>query len=96
MPKSAAKFRRAAVTAAFQHSCNHSIRCVRRGPQTRHQEVRRVQVKQPTRRADVRRPNEVRALVKAVTEQLGLIDILVNNAGSLVQRMKIQELTEQR
>ena len=47
-------------------------------------------------RADVRRPDEVRGLVKAVTEQLGPIDILVNNAGSLVQRMKIQELTEQR
>ena len=47
-------------------------------------------------RADVRRPDEVRGLVKTVTQQLGPIDILVNNAGALVQRMKIHELTEER
>jgi 3-oxoacyl-[acyl-carrier protein] reductase len=49
-----------------------------------------------TVRADVRRPDEARALVKSAADQLGPIDILVNNAGALVQRMKIQELTEQR
>jgi 3-oxoacyl-[acyl-carrier protein] reductase len=49
-----------------------------------------------TIRADVRRSEDIRALVKSATDQLGPIDILVNNAGSLVQRMKIQELTEQR
>ncbi len=49
-----------------------------------------------TVRADVRRPEEARALVKSAADQLGPIDILVNNAGALVQRMKIQELTEQR
>ena len=35
-------------------------------------------------------------MVENVTGQLGPIDILINNAGSLIQRMKIQELTEQR
>ena len=49
-----------------------------------------------TVRADVRRSQEVQAMVKTVAEQLGPIDILVNNAGSLIQRMKIQELTEER
>ena len=49
-----------------------------------------------TVRADVRRSREVHAMVKTVTEQLGPIDILVNNAGSLIKRMKIQELTEER
>jgi 3-oxoacyl-[acyl-carrier protein] reductase len=49
-----------------------------------------------TVRADVRRSGEIRAMVEAVTKQLGPIDILINNAGSLIQRMKIQELTEER
>lgn len=47
-------------------------------------------------RADARQPDQVRAMVKTVTEQLGPIDILINNAGSLIQRVKIQDLTEQR
>ena len=47
-------------------------------------------------RADVRRSDEVRSMVETVTGQLGAIDILINNAGSLIQRMKIQELTEER
>src|ERR1700733_8759395 len=49
-----------------------------------------------TVRADVRRSGEIRAMVESVTKQLGPIDILINNAGSLIQRMKIQELTEER
>jgi 3-oxoacyl-[acyl-carrier protein] reductase len=49
-----------------------------------------------TVRADVRLSREVQAMVKTVAEQLGPIDILVNNAGSLIQRMKIQDLTEER
>src|SRR5215472_7315478 len=36
-------------------------------------------------RADMRRPDEARAIVKNATDQLGPIDILVNNAGALVQ-----------
>src|ERR1700756_4348586 len=37
-------------------------------------------------RADVRRADDVRALVAKTQEALGPIDILVNNAGSLVKR----------
>src|SRR5829696_1790401 len=46
--------------------------------------------------ADVTRPAEVRALVARTSEELGPVDILVNNAGSLVERLKILELTEER
>ncbi len=46
--------------------------------------------------ADVRRAAEVRALVDRATAELGPIDILVNNAGSLVARLGIRELTEER
>jgi len=45
-------------------------------------------------RADVRRADDVRALVARTQEALGPIDILVNNAGSLVRRQPIRELTE--
>jgi 3-oxoacyl-[acyl-carrier protein] reductase len=47
-------------------------------------------------KADVRRAAEIRALVKSVADQLGPIDILVNNAGSLVQRLRLLEMTEER
>jgi 3-oxoacyl-[acyl-carrier protein] reductase len=43
--------------------------------------------------ADVCRDNEIRSLVKSAADELGPIDILVNNAGSLVERMKIHEVT---
>jgi 3-oxoacyl-[acyl-carrier protein] reductase len=46
--------------------------------------------------ADVRRGEETRALVARVAAELGPIDVLVNNAGSLVARMKLQEITEER
>ena len=46
--------------------------------------------------ADMRHSGEVRALVKSAVEQLGPIDILVNNAGSLIGRMKIAEVNEER
>ncbi|MET0646860.1 MAG: 3-oxoacyl-ACP reductase family protein [Pyrinomonadaceae bacterium] len=46
--------------------------------------------------ADVTRAGDVRALVGRVVEELGPVDILVNNAGSLVERLKILELTEER
>ncbi|MBV9927781.1 MAG: 3-oxoacyl-ACP reductase FabG [Acidobacteria bacterium] len=46
--------------------------------------------------ADVTRAADVRALVGRVNEELGPVDILVNNAGSLVERLKILELTEER
>jgi 3-oxoacyl-[acyl-carrier protein] reductase len=44
-------------------------------------------------RADVRQEDEIRRLVKSAVGELGPIDILVNNAGSLVERMKIHEVT---
>jgi 3-oxoacyl-[acyl-carrier protein] reductase len=43
--------------------------------------------------ADVRDEGGVRALMDAATAKLGGIDILVNNAGSLVERIKIREIT---
>jgi 3-oxoacyl-[acyl-carrier protein] reductase len=44
-------------------------------------------------RADVCQENEIHSLVKSAVDELGPIDILVNNAGSLVERMKIDEVT---
>src|SRR5688500_6345733 len=46
--------------------------------------------------ADVTRASEVRQLVDRATQELGPINILVNNAGSLVERLKLMELTEER
>jgi 3-oxoacyl-[acyl-carrier protein] reductase len=49
-----------------------------------------------TAQADVTRAADVRALVERTVAGLGPVDILVNNAGSLVGRMKLLELTEER
>jgi 3-oxoacyl-[acyl-carrier protein] reductase len=46
--------------------------------------------------ADVTRASDVGALVDRAAKELGPIDILVNNAGSLVERLKLLELTEER
>ena len=46
--------------------------------------------------ADVTIPADVQALVQRSTEEFGPVDILVNNAGSLIERLRILELTEQR
>lgn len=46
--------------------------------------------------ADVKQANEVESLVKRTNDELGAIDILVNNAGSLIERLRILELTEER
>ena len=46
--------------------------------------------------ADVTRPSDVEALVKRASEEFGPVDVLVNNAGSLIERLRILELTEQR
>ena len=46
--------------------------------------------------ADVTRSRDVRELVNRASLELGPIDILVNNAGSLVERLKLLELTEER
>jgi 3-oxoacyl-[acyl-carrier protein] reductase len=47
-------------------------------------------------RADVTSATEVRQLVSRAAEELGPIDVLVNNAGSLVERLKLLDLTEER
>jgi 3-oxoacyl-[acyl-carrier protein] reductase len=49
-----------------------------------------------TIQADVTRPADVQALVARTVDEFGPIDILVNNAGSLVERLRILELTEER
>lgn len=46
--------------------------------------------------ADVSVASEVEALVRTTTAELGAIDILVNNAGSLIERLRILDLTEER
>ncbi len=46
--------------------------------------------------ADVTKASDVKALVERTNTELGPIDILVNNAGSLVERLRILELTEER
>ncbi|MFN2578212.1 MAG: SDR family NAD(P)-dependent oxidoreductase [Pyrinomonadaceae bacterium] len=46
--------------------------------------------------ADVTRPRDVRSMVERTVTELGPIDVLVNNAGSLIERLRILELTEER
>ena len=46
--------------------------------------------------ADVTRASDVDSLVDRTVTEFGPIDILVNNAGSLVERLRILELTEER
>ncbi|HKC65552.1 MAG TPA: SDR family NAD(P)-dependent oxidoreductase, partial [Pyrinomonadaceae bacterium] len=46
--------------------------------------------------ADVTRASDIKALIEQATSKLGPIDILVNNAGSLIERLRILELTEAR
>ena len=46
--------------------------------------------------ADVTQASGVESLVARTVAELGPIDILVNNAGSLIERLRILELTEER
>src|ERR1700674_2284684 len=46
--------------------------------------------------ANVTQASDVESLVARTVTEFGAIDILVNNAGSLVERLKILELTEER
>ena len=46
--------------------------------------------------ADVREAAGIQALVNGTVERFGPIDILVNNAGSLVERMKLREITAEK
>src|SRR5512138_2344597 len=45
---------------------------------------------------DVTIAADVTALIDRTTNDLGPIDVLVNNAGSLIERLRILDLTEQR
>ena len=45
--------------------------------------------------ADVTKASEVQSLVEQTVAELGPIDILVNNAGSLIERLRILELSEE-
>ena len=49
-----------------------------------------------TIQGDVTQASEVQSLVEQTVAEFGPIDILVNNAGSLIERLKILELTEER
>ncbi len=49
-----------------------------------------------TIQADVTLAADVNTLVRRTTDELGPIDILVNNAGSLIERLRILDLTEER
>ena len=46
--------------------------------------------------ADVTKSADIKMMVERTTNELGAIDILINNAGSLVERMKLMEMTEER
>jgi 3-oxoacyl-[acyl-carrier protein] reductase len=46
--------------------------------------------------ADVTQTVEVQSLVEQTVAEFGPVDILVNNAGSLIERLRILELTEER
>ena len=46
--------------------------------------------------ADAAKSSEVDSMVRTAVDELGPIDILVNNAGSLIERLRILELTEER
>jgi 3-oxoacyl-[acyl-carrier protein] reductase len=46
--------------------------------------------------ADVTKSADVAALIERTSNDLGPIDVLVNNAGSLIERLRILELSEER
>jgi len=49
-----------------------------------------------TVQADVTRVADVDALLQKTQEEFGTIDVLVNNAGSLIERLRILEMSEER
>src|SRR4051812_41489795 len=46
--------------------------------------------------ADVTKSTDVKNLIERATAEFGPVDILVNNAGSLVERLRILEISEER
>jgi len=49
-----------------------------------------------TVQTDVTKSNDVLKLIERTNDELGPVDILVNNAGSLIERLRIRDLTEAR
>jgi 3-oxoacyl-[acyl-carrier protein] reductase len=49
-----------------------------------------------TVQADVTIAADVEALIRRTSKELGPVDILVNNAGSLIERLRILDLTQER
>jgi len=49
-----------------------------------------------TVRADVTKAADVEALIKKTVDQFGAVDVLVNNAGSLIERLRILDMSEER
>jgi 3-oxoacyl-[acyl-carrier protein] reductase len=66
------------------------------GAQQVHQAITAAGGKAIVIQADVTKTTDIKAMIERTVNELGPIDILVNNAGSLVERMKLLELTEER
>jgi 3-oxoacyl-[acyl-carrier protein] reductase len=66
------------------------------GAETLRKQIVRDGGKAITIRADVTVPADVEMLISKTIAEFGVVDILVNNAGSLVERLRILELTEER
>ena len=49
-----------------------------------------------TVRADVTQAADVETLIKKTKDQFGTVDVLVNNAGSLIERLRILDMSEER
>jgi 3-oxoacyl-[acyl-carrier protein] reductase len=66
------------------------------GAQRAQQQIREAGGRAIVVHADVTKSSDVSALVERTTNEFGAIDILINNAGSLIERLKILDLTEER
>jgi len=89
---------RATAEALAQRGANVAINFHRneRGAEETRRAIAAAGCKAITVQADVGSAAGVKALVERTVRELGPVDILVNNAGSLVERLKILELTEAR
>ena len=66
------------------------------GAESLHNEIVTAGGRAITIRADVTLPGDVESLVRTTVNEFGAVDVLVNNAGSLIERLRIRELTEER
>jgi 3-oxoacyl-[acyl-carrier protein] reductase len=71
----------ARVALGYQHN--------EKGAEATRDEIRQFKGTACSIKADVQKPEEIRAMVERVASELGPIDILVNNAGSLVERASL-------